>query len=100
MSEEPVQENPKGSGWVKTVGLFLAFMPSAFALGIINKEPTEKSVVALCVVSFICCFASSFMLFRRGTAWSIAFGVMFLMLNAFITVVSLLFLGCTAMMKS
>ena len=100
MNEEPKKENPPGSGWVKIAGLFLAFVPSALVLALINKKLDENSIGALCLASFVCCVISSLMLFRRGTTWSIIFGAVFLMLNAAISILSLIFIGCTSMLKS
>ena len=49
----------------------------------------------LCVVCGICCFTSSFMLFRRKTALAFFAGILFLLLNGFIT----FFFGCTALLS-
>jgi len=95
MNEEPVKEKSQSRSWVRTVGLFLAFLPSALMLALMKNQMSENYLGAICIFSLVCCFASSFMLFRRGTPWSIVCGVMFLLLNLAIS----FFLGCVSMLK-
>ncbi len=75
----------------------LAFLPSVMLLSILpflNGNPPAGILIAGCVISAVCCFAASFMLFRRGTGLAIFGGIIFLLLNAF---VSFLF-GCGAIL--
>src|SRR4051812_1690850 len=95
MDEPPIQKQTDGRNWVRIAGLFLAFIPSALILFLIknsNANNLKNTVAAAFTFTVICSFASSFMLFRRGTVWSIVFGVIFLILNLVIS----LFLGCVA----
>jgi len=88
------------------LALMLAFAPTTMVLAIIGLALLAEAkkftlpqspgwVVLLCVVCGICCFTSSFMLFRRKTGLAIFGGILFLLLNGFIT----LFLGCCAMLS-
>ena len=80
--------------------LILAFVPSVLALVIIGISPDKHQMAAFCVpaavVSFGCCFASSFMLFRHRTAAAIVTGVLFTLLNAVIVVG----LGCAPILAN
>ena len=95
MEQEPIQKQTDERSGVKIAGLFLAFVPSALILFIIQlRVGDDRGFLGIAfVLSVICCFASSFMLFRRGTVWSIVFGVIFLLLNLLISV----FLGCVSL---
>ncbi len=81
--------------------LVLAFAPAAVFLTLLGmsaasgKNLTIPSLWAACVVSLICCFTSSFLLFRRKTGWAIAAGFFFLLLNGVMS----FFLGCVAAFK-
>ena len=70
--------------------LILAFVPSVLALVIIGISPDKHQTAAFCVpaavVSFGCCFAFSFMLFRRKTAAAIVTGILFILLNLVVTI--------------
>jgi hypothetical protein len=90
MNEEPTNES-KGTTTSTMVGLVLAFVPSALILVLIKSDGGNYLVPA-CIISIICCFTSSFMLFSRGTGWSVFLGLTFLVLNVAIA----FFLGCTA----
>jgi hypothetical protein len=83
--------------------LALAFLPSALFLSMWTMLSDNAGGVKLdgtvlvvcCLISVFCCFAASFMLFRRGTGWAIFGGAIFMLLNAF---VSFLF-GCGAILS-
>jgi hypothetical protein len=77
MNDEPNEKKKSPA-----LALMLAFAPTAM-------------VLVTCVASGRCCFTSSFMLFRRKTGLAIFGGILFLLLNGFIT----LFFGCTAMLS-
>jgi len=80
------------------LALVIGFLPSALILAIMPTATGGKVSVDLlmvgCVVGIICCFTSSFMLFRRRTKLAIFGGVIFLLLNAVIS----LFFGCATIL--
>lgn len=77
----------------------VAFLPATLALafGMTSGQngPPAKVLWSIAAVSVVCCFTSSFMLFRRKTGWAIAGGILFLMLNVAIA----FFVGCVAVLK-
>jgi len=79
----------------------LAFAPAAVFLTLLGvsaasgKNLTLPSLWTACIVSVVCCFTSSLLLFRRKTAWAIAVGILFLLVNGGIA----FFLGCVAAFK-
>ena len=81
--------------------LVLAFAPAVVFLTLLGisaasgKNLTIPALWMACMASVICCFASSFLLFRRKTGWAIAAGIFFLFLNGAIS----FFLGCVAAFK-
>jgi len=81
--------------------LALGFAPAAVFLALLGmsaasgKNLTIPSLWAACIVSVICCFTSSFLLFRRKTGWAVAAGFFFLLLNGAIS----FYLGCVAAFK-
>jgi hypothetical protein len=98
-----MNDEPKKS---PALALTLAFAPTVMVLAIIGlaflaeakKFTLPQSpgwIVLLCLGSGICCFTSSIMLFRRKTGLAIFGGILFLLLNGFIT----FFFGCTAMLS-
>lgn len=92
MDEKPIEEKPKPSQWKTTVGLVLAFVPA----GLLLAGPNRKEFLPVAfVITLVCCFTSSFILFRRGAVWSMVVGGLFVMLNLIIA----LFLGCTALLS-
>jgi len=80
--------------------LVIGFMPAALILGAIAvgssmnlSNDTSKALLVVCsVVSVVCCFTASIMLFKRHTGGAIAGGVLLMLLNAFIA----FFFGCCA----
>ena len=60
------------------MALVLAFAPAAVFLAMLGlsaasgKNLTISSLWTACIISVICCFAASFLLFRRKTGWAIA----------------------------
>src|SRR5580692_9994075 len=89
----------KKSSKFAVLGLFLAFVPALIILFL-------KDVVILgthqgglfwsaCGMSVVCCFVSSFLLFRHNTGWAILFGFLFLLLNLAISFL----LGCGAILS-
>lgn len=96
MNEEPKAPAPQGSGWVRMLGLVVAFVPSALVHAVFNKNMDVNSLGFICLLAVVCCVASSIMLFRRGSTWSIVLGAMLLMLNAGITILSIIFIGCSS----
>ena len=77
--------------------LILAFVPSILLLMVLPmmaRGPRLPSAILsiLFVISVICCFTSAARLFRHSTGLAILFGVLFIFLNAAIS----LFLGCMA----
>jgi hypothetical protein len=93
---------PDGSQPVKlnspALALSLAFLPSVLlllTLPFLNGKLDTGYLIVCCGLSIICCFGASFMLFRRGTGLAIFGGIVFILLNAF---VSFLF-GCGALLS-
>jgi vacuolar-type H+-ATPase subunit I/STV1 len=75
------------------LALTLAFLPSAMLLLSFCFAWLPSGVFAACgIISIVCCFIAARLLFRRGTGLAIFGGIVFILLNAFI---SLLF-GCGA----
>jgi hypothetical protein len=78
--------------------LLIGFFPAAMILAAIPIGSTMslgaeavKALLALgCVVSTVCCFTASIMLFKRHTGGAIAGGILLMLLNAFIA----FFFGC------
>jgi hypothetical protein len=81
-------------------GLILAFMPSAIMLTLGGvtafRDGHSNLFLIAAIVSVVCCFTSSFLLFRHKTTWAIVIGVLFVLLNAVIS----LFLGCAALLTA
>jgi hypothetical protein len=77
----------------------LGFLPSAMALLLITFSKGELDtslLVLMCLVSVLCCFASSFQLFRRKTNRAILCAVLLMLLNSFIS----LAFGCGALFNT
>jgi hypothetical protein len=87
---EPKKKSP-------ALALLLAFLPAAMLmlLGAMNlgQNPEKSLCMTACLLSVVCCFISSFMLFARRTGLAIAVGVLFLILNGLIA----FFMGCVAL---
>jgi uncharacterized membrane protein len=95
-NNSPEPQKPKSS---PLIPLLLGFTPAAILIAVVNgvghmvsnAEQNEVLWVA-CVVSIICCFISSGMLFERKTGGAIAGAFLLMFLNAFIA----FFFGCCA----
>jgi hypothetical protein len=89
---EPTKKSP-------ALALILGFAPAALSLAILTisgqNGPPRTLLWPMCAVSAVCCFASSFMLFRFKTGLAIAGGLLFLLLNGVIS----LFSGCVAVLN-
>jgi hypothetical protein len=92
--------SPAGS---PAIALLLGFLPSVMILllVLIGKTAAREAIVPLllmgCLVSLICCFATSFLLFRRRTGLAIFGGVMLLVLNLVISIGFAIGFGCSQM---
>ncbi len=89
---EPTKKSP-------ALALVLGFTPAALSLAILTisgqNGPPRNLLWPMCGVSAMCCFTSSFMLFRLKTGWAIAGGLLLLLLNGAIS----LFAGCVALLS-
>jgi hypothetical protein len=92
----PEPQKPKSS---PLIALLLGFTPAAILIAVVNgvgqKVPNaeqNKFLWVACIVSIICCFVSSAMLFERRTGGAIAGAFLLMFLNAFIA----FFFGCCA----
>ncbi len=88
---EPSQTNK----WSLPIALLLAFVPAAMVLILIATGGTQlkqDALFALALLTGVCCFVSSFMLFRRRTALWIVAGILFMIVNGII----LLGFGCAS----
>src|SRR5438270_940005 len=89
---EPTKQSP-------ALALMLGFAPAVVGLTIIamngQNGPPPALLWATCIIGAVCCFTSSFMLFRRKTGWAIACGLMLLLFNGAIS----LFTGCMALLS-
>jgi glucan phosphoethanolaminetransferase (alkaline phosphatase superfamily) len=94
---EPIEPERKKKS--PALALSLAFLPSVMFLAlltfVLNGNPGGGLLLLACLVSAVCCFASSIMLFRRNTSLAVCAGIIFLILNA---IVSFLF-GCGAFLS-
>jgi hypothetical protein len=89
-----MNEQPEKSKKSPAVALLLAFLPTAIMLSLRVLRPniSNTMLIVACVVSVICCFVSSSMLFARRSGLAILAGLFFLLLNGLIA----FFLGCVA----
>ena len=89
---EPTRKSP-------ALALVLGFAPAALLLGMLTMNgqsgPHGNVLWPAFGASLLCCFVSSFMLFRRKTGWAIAGGLLLLLLNGAIS----LFTGCMALLS-
>lgn len=100
MDNEPIQptdEKRKSPASALILGfaptailLFIFFLGSTGLFDKTSKSLGNTVLGLVCIVSVGCCFASSFLLFRRKTALAIFGGMVFLLLNGFIA----FFSGC------
>jgi len=93
MSNEPKDLSP-------ALALALGFVPSATLLTIfgyasLNQKVTNTMFLMAALLSVVCCFTSSFLLFRRKTGLAIVAGILLLLVNFGIT----FFLGCMALLN-
>jgi len=80
--------------------MILAFVPSVLLLAVLSfssavAAPSAPLLFLVCGVSVVCCFVSSALLFRRNTTLAILCGIIFVVLNAGISI----FLGCVALLS-
>ena len=106
MSDEPDQTPPAVSEKkqkVSNLALPLAFLPSVLLIGALSVLATNQApqvfqsavfLGIICVVCIACCFTASILMFRRKTVPAIAFGILFLLLNAAIS----FFFGCATIL--
>jgi len=76
------------------LALLVAFLPSLIFLVLLKKvlnHPIPSLVPILCVVTVICCFASSFLLLPRRPILATFVALLFLVLNVVVSV----FIGCS-----
>src|SRR5438132_14288493 len=89
---EPAKQSP-------ALALVLGFAPAALLLAIMTMSgqngPHGNVLWPAFGVSAVCCFTSSFMLFRRKSGWAIAGGLLLLLFNGAIS----LFTGCMALLS-
>lgn len=89
------------------LALSLAFVPSGLLLlltlaggievGASSRDWIRRAgLLALCVISVGCCGTSSFLVFRSNKLWAILFGILLMLLNAYIAFGA----GCTAIWTS
>jgi hypothetical protein len=93
-SRDPDNGQTQQGRILSIIALFLAFTPAALLLGLFSFKPNvgPAGLKNACILSAICCFVSSFMLFSRRTSLAILAGVGFFILNGLIA----FFLGCAA----
>jgi hypothetical protein len=101
MSDERNQTEPNESKQQSAVlALPLAFVPSLLLVGTFSYfnhgNPPAIFFAILCLVSLACCFASSFLLFRRNQVLATISGILFLLLNALIS----FFFGCATILSN
>lgn len=83
------------------LGLMLGLLPTVMALVLAKsasastKDPSPGFYMFFLAISVACCFVSSVLLFRRKTVLAIIAGVLFLILNGFVS----LFLGCAVLLS-
>jgi hypothetical protein len=103
MSDEPNQFQPNEPDKNKKTSLLalpLAFVPSLLLVGtasfLNHRNPPAIFFAAMFLVSIVCCFVSSFMLFRRNKVLATIFGILFMLLNGLIS----FFFGCATLLSS
>jgi hypothetical protein len=93
MSNDFTKPQRKG---VVLVALLLAFLPAVAAVGLFGgyaqSSPPTRLLVAVVILAILCCFTSSFILFRSNSGWVLLLGLLFMVLNGGIS----FFLGCAA----
>ena len=93
-----MSEESKPTNYV-SLGLILGFLPTALVLVVVasasSKSPPPGLFLGLLIISVACCFVSSALLFQRKTTLAILGGVLFLILNAVLS----LFLGCAVLLS-
>jgi hypothetical protein len=102
---EHMELSPKKPAKPKTsplMALLLGFSPAAILMaafsGLGLNLPAHQQNVFLwsaCIISIVCCFISSALLFRRGTGVAIAGAFLLMFVNGFIA----FFFGCLASLK-
>ena len=85
--------NDIGALW--WVAVILGFAPAAFLLAFRSGNSSGDLLIGATLISIVCCFGSSFILFRRGSGLAVVGGVLFLIVNGAIA----FFLGCAAILS-
>lgn len=96
-TEQPVTTPVQRALWP---ALIIGFLPAALVMATIavasamnlGREASNALLWLCSIVSGICCFAASILLFKRHTGRAMAGGILLLLLNAFIA----FFFGCCA----
>ena len=103
MSDEPNKTEPSAPNEKKkssVLALPLAFVPSVLLVGTFsffnNGNAPAILFAIMCLVSIVCCFVSSFLLFQRNKVLTAIFGVLFLLLNGLIS----FFFGCATILTN
>jgi len=100
--DDPTPSSPGAPQNSPTLAIILGFFPSALGLFLIamanafphiGNDAARAILFTACLLSIVCCFAASILLFKRRTGLAIFGGVMLMLLNAFIA----LFTGCLAL---
>ena len=99
MENEPPNPEEKGKASLAIYGLMLAFAPSLIFLALgktrLFSQATGGTYALACFFSLACCFSSPFLLVRSKAGWAIALGIVFLLINLFISFA----FGCGAMLS-
>jgi hypothetical protein len=85
----------KSNKFPVVLALLLGFAPAAALLWVVRGKPSSQLCIVLAMAALICCFSSSFLLFRRKTTLAIISGIFLVLLNL---AVSFLF-GCAALLS-
>jgi sugar phosphate permease len=101
MSDKPDQTEPNGSEKKWSAFAFpLAFVPSLLLVGFFSffarGNPPAILLAILCLISIVCCFVSSYLLFQRNKVLVTIFGVIFVLLNGLIS----FFFGCATILTN
>lgn len=77
--------------------LLLGFAPSAtlLLLALLKQNSVKELFVILTIGSLLCCFVSSYLLFKRRTGMAIVGGICLILLNLVVS----FFCGCAAMVN-
>jgi len=101
MSDEPDRIEPDKPKKKSSAFAFpLAFVPSLLLVGFFSffssGNPPAILLAILCLISIVCCFVSSYLLFQRNKVLVTVFGVIFVLLNGLIS----FFFGCATILTN